>query len=109
VTSDVFRPKETLFMAVFETENDRWFELLDIASMYTPDLVPILLYARQGRMVVKRKKSGPNEGMLYISLAPLEDRNYRRWDQLNCGPGRKMYALVQEISLDRWRNRYPAA
>lgn len=96
-----------------ETEQNRWDELLDISSFIAPALIPHLMYGRAGGMTVGRNQSGPNKGMLKVSLAPLRGSDYHRWNKLNCGPGRKMYQRVQAISLARWRDRqrpsaYPA-
>lgn len=90
-----------------ESEQTRWQELLDTAYTYTPDLVPVLMYAREGGAVVNRYKSGKKQGMLYVSMSPRAGSDYSRWDQLNCGPGLKMYQEVQAITKKRWDDDNP--
>lgn len=86
----------------FESEVNRWNELLQIAREIEPTLVPLLERARAGGMKVKRYRSGNRTGALYISMSTKEGADYSRWDQLNCGPGLEMYMRVQAYSKAKW-------
>lgn len=82
----------------FETEVDRWNELLQISREIAPGLIRLLERARNGGMIVKRYKSGAKAGALYISMSAKAGADYSCWDQLNCGPGLEMYMKVQAHS-----------
>lgn len=89
-----------------ESEVMLWNQLLALATSIEPTLVPLLLRAREGGMMVRRRKSGLNMGALYITMSPKLGADYSKWDVLNCGPGWEMYQKVQAASKALWDRKY---
>jgi len=73
-------------------------ELMELAKLYEPQLVPTLEIVFEAGGVVRRRKTGQNQGALYISLSKSIGADYSKWQLLNCGDNLRAYQRLQELS-----------